>query len=320
MNKIMKTVFGSHLYGLSNPNSDTDYKGIYLPTLSELLLHNYKPRINFDTNKDGKNSALDVDMEWIALPTFIQMAIKGESEALDMLHSDKAQNDLEYSYIWDNLVSKRNLFYTKGLKAYTGMLRGQFLKNGEKGKKLKVIKNLINMLVKHNGEDRLRDIWWILPTGKYIKKGFNNDESRHSDERFWSVLGSKYQESIKISYCIQQLQLKYDNYGHRAKKAEVTGGYDWKAISHALRVGYQLCDIYECGTFSYPLSQTDYILAVKAGELDYTTVVALEFDRLVTEVDELSEKSALPERVDKEFWDNWLLAQYNNEFTLGELW
>ena len=82
----MKTVFGSHLYGLSTPNSDTDYKGIYLPELSELLLGTYKPYINLDTNKNGKNDSDDVDEEYIALPTFIQLACKGETIAMDMLH------------------------------------------------------------------------------------------------------------------------------------------------------------------------------------------------------------------------------------------
>jgi len=316
MKKIMKTVFGSHLYGLSNPNSDTDFKGIYLPELSELLLGTYKKRINLDTNKDGKNSANDVDMEWIALPEFIRLAVKGESEALDMLHSNKVQNDLEYSYIWDNLVSKRSLFYTKGLKAYMGMLKGQVAKNGDKGKKLKVYRNLITMLNCYETDDRLSNIWNVLPTGKYIRKDFDEDRNI----RIWEVLGSKYHETIKVGYCIEQLQKKYDGYGFRAKKAEAAGGLDWKAISHALRVGYQLADIYECGSFEYPLRQTDYLLAVKAGELDYKTVVAPELERLSEEVQALSDESKLPERVDKDFWDDWLLKQYNSEFILGERW
>jgi len=67
----MKTVFGSHLYGLNTKNSDRDIKGIYLPTLNELLLGNYKPYINLDSNKKGKNDSSDVDEEYIALPTFI---------------------------------------------------------------------------------------------------------------------------------------------------------------------------------------------------------------------------------------------------------
>ena len=34
----MKCKHGSHLYGLNTPNSDIDYKGIFMPDLNELLL------------------------------------------------------------------------------------------------------------------------------------------------------------------------------------------------------------------------------------------------------------------------------------------
>ena len=38
LNVIMKTVFGSHLYGLSTPESDMDFKGVFVPTAREIIL------------------------------------------------------------------------------------------------------------------------------------------------------------------------------------------------------------------------------------------------------------------------------------------
>lgn len=38
MKKIVRMVFDSHMYGLNAPESDMDYKGIYLPELDDLLL------------------------------------------------------------------------------------------------------------------------------------------------------------------------------------------------------------------------------------------------------------------------------------------
>lgn len=38
MNKILEMKFGSHLYGTNTPNSDLDYKAIYLPTAREIIL------------------------------------------------------------------------------------------------------------------------------------------------------------------------------------------------------------------------------------------------------------------------------------------
>ena len=49
MDLLFKTKFGSHLYGLDTPNSDTDYKGIYMPTLSQLLLGTWPKSIRTST-------------------------------------------------------------------------------------------------------------------------------------------------------------------------------------------------------------------------------------------------------------------------------
>lgn len=38
MNKIVELEFGSHLYGTSTPNSDRDYKAIYIPEAIDILL------------------------------------------------------------------------------------------------------------------------------------------------------------------------------------------------------------------------------------------------------------------------------------------
>ena len=318
----MKTVFGSHLYGLNTPNSDTDYKGIYLPTLNELLLHNYKPYINLDSNKEGKNDSNDVDMEWIALPTFIELACKGETIALDMLHSNVCEYDcLQHNslgHIWVSLQNNRHFFYTKGLKAYVGYLRRQASKYGNKGEKLLLVNSLIERLKQWHPDRVLKDIWSTLPTGKYMDKGFNNDESRDPNIQFWSVLGAKYQETIKVGYCIEQLQKRADKYGKRSKQAADDGGYDWKSISHALRVGYQLLDIYKSGFFSYPLAETKYILAVKQGLYDYEKEVEPELNRILAEIAVLVNESSYPDRVDKVFWDEWLISTYEDVFNLSE--
>ena len=42
MNLIVKSIFGSHLYGTNTENSDTDYKGIYLPSKNDCYLNNVK--------------------------------------------------------------------------------------------------------------------------------------------------------------------------------------------------------------------------------------------------------------------------------------
>jgi hypothetical protein len=110
---------------------------------------------------------------------------------------------------------------------------------------------------------------------------------------------------------MENLKKIYDSYGARAQAAKENKGVDWKAMSHALRAGYQARDIYANGDFEYPLVETQFILDVKRGLLDYTTQVAPVLEDLVDEVNELSESSTLQSKVDRNKWDNWLLWVYD---------
>ena len=38
MNLIVKMVFGSHLYGTNTPQSDKDFKGVFMPTNEQIYL------------------------------------------------------------------------------------------------------------------------------------------------------------------------------------------------------------------------------------------------------------------------------------------
>src|SRR5690606_19643354 len=97
--------FGSHLYNLNTSSSDVDYKGIFLPTLPELLLGNHPNSIVTSTGGDNsKNTNEDTDVELVSLPRFIKHACDGETYALDMLH---CSNPISDSDIWKDLISKR---------------------------------------------------------------------------------------------------------------------------------------------------------------------------------------------------------------------
>jgi hypothetical protein len=59
------------------------------------------------------------------------------------------------------------------------------------------------------------------------------------DQRHWEVCGRKlpYSASLKTAHDI--VKRLVDEYGHRALQAESQQGVDWKALSHAVRVGTQ---------------------------------------------------------------------------------
>lgn len=54
MKQIVKTIFGSHLYGTSTPESDTDFKAVHMYSIQEILLKKDKDNIDSSTNKKTK--------------------------------------------------------------------------------------------------------------------------------------------------------------------------------------------------------------------------------------------------------------------------
>ena len=314
--------FGSHLYGLNTPESDTDYMGIYLPELDELLLNSYKPEIKFSTgNNASRNTKDDIDDEWIALPKFIALACKGETMTIDMLHATDVELG-EYGHMWAELVACRKMFYTQNLSSYMGYVKHQAAKYGIRGSRIAAMREVIDLITEFKdtspsifNDYKLKDVWEQLPINDYCRKiVLPKKGATDQFEAFYEINAKKYAETNKLAYVLERVTKAFNAYGERAMLAEKNEGVDWKAVSHAFRAGYQMRAIYKYGDFEYPLAETDFIKQIKAGTLDYSTEVAPVLEDLVDEVDSLSAMNEffnLPKRSDREYWDKWLLTQYN---------
>ena len=302
MNIIMKSVFGSHLYGTNTENSDTDYKGIFLPTKNEVLLGKIPKHFNSSTGGDGKNTKDDIDTEIFSLHEFIKHACNGQTIAFDMLHTPENML-IETSDIWKKIVKNKEKFYTKDLKAFFGYALKQAAKYGIKGSRLTEGERIVNLMMKHNLEDKMSTIWDELPISKY---GYHVQSSPNNIKQFM-INGKIIQETQYIGYAMSIVDNYIKIYGQRAIDAKENKNIDWKAVSHAIRAALQLKEIYTTSNISYPLKDADFLLEVKNGELDYTTEVAPELEKLMAEVTKLSEESKFPKKADRKFWDKFII-------------
>ena len=300
--------FGSHLYGTNSHNSDLDFKGIYMPDFNNILRNRISKSINLSTNQTHeKNKPDDIDFEIYSLHYFIHLACEGETVALDMLHAPKNMIT-ETSDIWGKIVSNRQKFYTKNLKAFIGYARRQASKYGIKGSRLNDAKRVLDVLNK-TGDDRIKltHIWEELPVGEHIFKHpaseFNNNL------RMYEVCGRKIQETASIFYAHSVVENFYKHYGERARQAANNENIDWKAVSHALRAAFQVREILTTKNIIFPLKDAEYLKRVKDGKLDYQKEVAPKLDNLMDEVEELSLNSDLPMKVNKKYWDNFIVEQ-----------
>jgi len=309
-NVLVAMRFGSHLYGLDTPESDLDIKGIYIPTAEEILLQKIPKSINITPKKSGpgiKNGPDAVDIELYNLQYFIELCLKGETVGVDMLHC----NDENLVYcsnhsLWDWIQGERSKFYSKNLSMLVSYCRKQASKYGCKGSRISDARRVIQFLYNYNVNiDRvakLSDVWDDLPEGEHIKFVPN----KKTDEIHFQVCGVKFQKTQKISYVIGILENFIKKYGHRALLAEQNLGIDFKAVSHAVRYAEQLQELFETGNIKFPLKNADFIKQIKAGKLDYTSIVAPYLDTVIEGVEKLAEESDFPIVSDRNPWEKFI--------------
>jgi len=303
MDIIVKMLFGSHLYGTSTPESDKDYKGVFLPPKEQVFL-GCIPKGHNENTKIGneKNTSDDIDTEIYSLHYFIKLACEGQTVALDMLHAPDSMI-LETSDTWKEIVRNREKFYTKNLKAFIGYARRQASKYGIKGSRLSAAKEVVSFLSGCDISMRMEYVWNQLP----IKEHLYMIEANKNGVRQYQVCGKIIQETAKIGYVLDILTKFYKAYGIRAKEAAENKNIDWKAISHALRAAYQVKELLEDNTITFPLKNAKFLHEVKQGKLDYINVVAPLLEDVMAEVEILSEKSNLPKNADRKYWDKFII-------------
>ena len=296
MKILVKMFYGSHLYGLNTPTSDLDFKGIYFPTYREILTCNIPKTITNNTkNSDTvKNTSEDVDEEFYSLHYFFKLAREGETVALDMLHAP-AWAVLKNSETWEMIQNKRSLFYTKKLKSYLGYARNQVAKYSIKGDRLGAANKVWDFLKDCKKYDaiygegyKIKNIWRSLPITEYTF--FETVENFNVKQTFYVICGRKIADSISIDTAISYVEKIVKSYGNRAQLAMDNNSIDWKAVTHALRACNQLEELYQYGTITFPLKNASFLKMVKAGQIDFATVVSPMLDEKINLVETVSRK------------------------------
>lgn len=327
MKTIVKSYFGSHLYGTSTPESDVDFKEIFVPHPRDILMCQAMNHTNCNTNNNAtKNTKDDIDHELFSLKYFFKLAADGETVALDMLHTPPelvVASDLPE--VWKFIQDNRARFYTTDMKAYLGYVRKQAGKYGVKGSRLADLHKVLDVIrdvPEWKYDDRpqqkginerwkVQDIAEKLPLGEFLEWTTFVDH-KSGEQKFYNVLGRKFQTTITVKEMKYSLEKLDAEYGERARKAEANEGVDWKALSHALRAGLQLQEIYMTGDLQFPLTHAKMVKMVKAGELPFKEVQEL-LESVVDEVEILAhtaEKNGMPKKVDMKFWDDFVEKVY----------
>ena len=325
LNIVVLMEFGSNLYGTQvtiddlneeeklNSNdylSDKDYKGVYIPTKDEIESRDFLKSISFNSKEDSKskNTPDDIDCELYSIQYFIELALNGDTHAMDMLHCP-SNSWIKTTRVWKSIVVNRSKFYTKSLKSFVDYARGQAAKYGVKGSRIADAQNVMKFLDQFDlktNNPKLKEVWDQLPEGDHIFKIPPDPNKKHS---LWmyEVCSRKAQDTAKVCYVRDIVKRFLDDYGQRARLAAKNKGVDWKAISHAVRAGFQLKELLTKGTITFPLEDREFIKKVKLGRFAYFCV-GVYLDCMVDELEELNNNSYFPDKPNYEFWSNFLIS------------
>ena len=211
-----------------SPESDTDYKGLFLPSKYQCYLNRVKKSFTYSTgDRDSRNSTEDVDIQLWSLQYFLKLVSTGEVNALDLLYSHTYPEMVLYSVDkMDNIFKNHShLFSTNDCEAYVSYAINQAKKYGIKGSRLGALKRVAKFLEKLPEDINDNRLITLMP--QLLTEC--QDDSYCFSKDINGVLGlivcgKAHQSTIKISDFKDRIINEYTKYGERAEKAEKSEG------------------------------------------------------------------------------------------------
>ena len=321
MRKLVTIKFGSHLYGTTTLASDVDFKSVHVPAPRDILLQRAKWSINSARRKMEKEKNLpgEVEEESYSLQRYLELASEGQTVALDVLFAPKWSMIEAPADEWHEVIQNRAKIVTKKSAAFIGYCRQQANKYGIKGSRVaaarKALELLQQLVQEHGTTPKLSDFQELVASHiAGIEHMVVVDIPLASGTliRHWDVCGRKLPYTASIKNARDIVQKLVDEYGQRALQAESQQGVDWKALSHAVRVGTQAIELLQTGSVTFPLPNAAHILAIKTGNLPYQDV-STEIEGLLEAVEAESARSTLPSEPDYEWIADFVTHVYRDE-------
>jgi hypothetical protein len=339
MNNILaKVIVGSQAYGTNTPESDIDYRGIYLQ--DKKTFFSIQNESFFGVNKDESYQEMGKALE---------LMYKGNPNMIELLFSPEdcivETSDFfnELRGLRDKFLSKQ-LFKTFGNYAKTQIekasAKDKFINWNEDRKKPKeftdfcfVLDNYHTIPLKEymdtnaillsdiaiTNTPHISDLYSCFITKKgnglklngtnglvysSIEKGIYSDFYLIYNKDAYTKHVSDYNNYINWTK-IRNEQRYIDNLSHESK-------YDGKNIMHCKRLLEMCVELAETNTLNIRRNNVDYLLSIKKGKVDLDKILD-DCNQDISKLNELSMKSSLPDSVDYDFVND-LVVHYRTKF------
>lgn len=311
---IYKCKVGSHLYGLTTPESDEDFNSVFIPSNEDLLGLNPVKEIDSSTkksNEDRRNTKDDIDDKAYALPHFVKLLLQNNPNIVELLFV-KPENIIicepEFQELIDNY---HKVISTKILHTFTGYAFSQrkklMVKKERYGNLCTAVANIerdfgeiINLPNKTpvpitDTQGALLNSWV-----KYYKGAKNNCESFH--------------KGMDLHMIYAMLTAERGRYGWRVKTTSFAKlGYCTKFAYHLIRILAEGAELLETGKLTFPITGTARydIMRIRNQEVSYEELMAM-CDAYNSICEGAAKHSELPHKPDFNWVNDYLIATLEN--------
>lgn len=314
MTKLLTLTYGSKLYGTDTPESDTDYKVVYLPELKGLLLgEGINNTFTSTSDSSSKNTNKDTDTEYVPFQKLVLDFYHGQTYALEVVFAVYCENPLVVVHnpimyaVTETLVK---CYLTDSVDSMVGFAMSQSYKYGIKGHRYNSVKKLHDVLsIIQTDNKPINTLFDAIEEDEYVKIEGGN----------LIVIDKVHQGTVKISEVKDRVKIMVDKYGERSKKTNDNNNKDWKSISHAVRISGMCTSLLSTGELVFPLpsvKEIELIKDIKSGKVDWETVEGIINQRqdLISELKKTTKlKPKSDERLEnlKENLFHWLAKLYS---------
>ena len=336
---IFKAIVGSQAQGTATPQSDIDYKGIYMQNTDDLISYGYQ-----------EYSELSKDESYYEIKRFMDLLIVANPNAIEILFSPEdciVVTSPEFKLLYEN----RHKFLTKKCYGtFAGYAKTQITKARGLDKKMNWDRE------KTERKDPI-DFCYVqekektIPIKEFLKKKkmvqencgltnlnhFDNCYAMYydhkGDQKFKGIIGDNsnevrlseiskdfaknntpiiiYYNNDKYSahcrdykdYCVWLNERNVNRYHTNKSHGQL---YDSKNLSHCTRLIDVAREIAETGTFSVRRPNADYLLAIKRGDVSLTKIID-DAEKSLVDLKPIYDNCNLPDSVDPEFVKSLLL-------------
>jgi len=299
---LFQVPFGSHLYGTNTPTSDYDYKVVCLPSFEDLLMN--KKLTNRVVKPEGwvqgqKMNADEEEREYIPLQVFLDQFFEGQTYAVEMAfavlsdmhttlevdHGVLAATAADSIRIQDWMKELVDRFLTRDVKKMVGYAVSQSQQYGlktERYNSLVKAKEMIEQRVDNRGMEKLHEkmelVNELCQLNHFHHDTIMNANGGTESAAAINVGGKQFPLTTKWRTVYDAITSSITRYGNRVKD-HTDQPTDWKALSHAIRIGEQILELLDTGRIAFPRSNAAFLLEVKQGRvplqdaIDYLTSI-----------------------------------------------